>query len=97
MTSLLQLHNVVTGKLCGRRLVTVANVEPPQGKIELQLVISQKKPGKQKSAMSTKNTRTKKAPSDTRGKELSKNDTTATKKKQTTPNAIKRRKRKTDG
>ena len=94
----------LTGDRSGKRftlgeplLVTVANVEPPQGKIELQLVISQKKPGRQKSAVSTKNAQTKKAPSDTRGKELSKNDTTATKKKQTTPNAIKRRKRKTDG
>jgi ribonuclease R len=78
-------------------LVTVANVEPPQGKIELQLVASPKKPGRQKSAVSTKNAQTKKAPSDTRGKEPEKNGKTAKKKKQTTPKAIKRRKRKTDG
>jgi len=78
-------------------LVTVANVEPPQGKIELQLVASPKKPGRQKSAVSTKNAQTKKAPSDTRGKEPAKNGKTAKKKKQTTPKAIKRRKKKTDG
>ena len=78
-------------------LVTVANVEPPQGKIELQLVVSQKKPGKQKSPVSTKNAQTKKAPSDTRGKEPWKNGKTTKKKKQTTPKAMKRRKRKTDG
>ena len=78
-------------------LVTVANVEPPQGKIELQLVVSQKKPGKQKSPVSTKNAQTKKSPSDTRGKEPWKNGKTTKKKKQTTPKAMKRRKRKTDG
>ncbi len=78
-------------------LVTVANVEPPQGKIELQLVVSQKKLGKQKSPVSTKNAQTKKSPSDTKGKEPWKNGKTTKKKKQATPKAMKRRKRKTDG
>ena len=77
-------------------LVTVANVEPPQGKIELQLVISQKKLGEQKSAVLTKNAQTKN-PRPTPEARNSKNDKTAKKKKQTTPNAIKRRKKKTDG
>ena len=77
-------------------LVTVANVEPPQGKIELQLVATPKKPSKQKSSASAKTTADKKRQANTQGggQTMTANKKT---KKQTTPKAIKRRKRKNDG
>ena len=70
--------------------VTVANVEPPQGKIELQLVATPKKPSKQKPSAA------KKDKAITSGGEQTKKVNKKTK-KQTTPKAIKRRKRKSDG
>jgi ribonuclease R len=77
-------------------LVTVANVEPPQGKIELQLVATPKKPSKQKSSVSAKTTADKKRQANTQGGGQTKTANKKTK-KQTTPKAIKRRKRKNDG
>jgi ribonuclease R len=70
--------------------VMVANVEPPQGKIELQLVAMPKKPSKQKPSAA------KKDKAITSGGEQTKKVNKKTK-KQTTPKAIKRRKRKSDG
>ena len=72
-------------------MVSIANVEPPQGKIELQLVAPLKKSGKQRAARQAKKATIEKQAQ--QSQKVSKQK----RKKQTTPKGVKRRKSKSDG
>ncbi|NCF44246.1 MAG: ribonuclease R [Proteobacteria bacterium] len=85
-------------------MVTVANVEPPQGKIELQLVAGS---GRQKPASKNSKPQSGKTGKSGKANKLGKTGNSQAqekpqqkaqkKKKQTTPKAVKRRKSKSDG